>query len=113
MHRREFLFGLVASGVLAANSESTPLWVNPDSTLLRRSSAKTSLGSAYFEVHGKSEGPSLFMTGPVFSKTPNPANAALQTQIKEGYIKRLGDRYKLLMSDYPHIAATAKTRTNR
>jgi len=51
------------------------------------------------------------MTGPVFSRTPNPANVALQTQIKEGYIKLLGDRYKLLMSDYPHIESKAKDET--
>lgn len=106
MHRREFLFGLVAGGVLAVKSESVPLWT--ESTLLSKGSAKTSLGSAYFEVHGNPAGPPLFMTGPVFSRTSNPANTALQTQIKEGYIKQLGGRYKLLMSDYPHIAATSK-----
>jgi pimeloyl-ACP methyl ester carboxylesterase len=106
MRRRELLFGLIASGVLAAKSKAAPLWAESDSTLLSKGSAKTSLGSAYFEVHGAPAGPPLFMAGPVFSRTSNPANTALQTQIKEGYIQRLGDRYKLLMSDYPHIAPT-------
>src|SRR5437899_6626067 len=109
MMRRDFLFGLGVSGVLAAGrmalSESTP----PDLSLLSKGFAATSLGAdAYFEVHGNAKGPGVLLTGPVFSRTLVPANVSLQTQIKAGYIRRLGDHYKLLMADYPHVGSKAK-----
>jgi pimeloyl-ACP methyl ester carboxylesterase len=103
MIRRDFLLGLSATATLAAVRSPISALLPPASSLLSKGLAKTSLGDAYFEIHGNPQGSNLFMAGPVFSRTPNPANVALQTQIKHGYISRLGDRYKLLMSDYPHI----------
>jgi pimeloyl-ACP methyl ester carboxylesterase len=106
MTRRDFLLGIAFGAVLYKNC-AVALRAASQGSLLRTGTARTSLGDAYFELHGNPRGGRVFMAGPVFSRTPNPANVALQTQIKEGYISRLGDRYQLVMSDYPHIATNA------
>jgi len=107
MIRRDFLFGLATSGILAAGHQVVANL--PSTSLLNKGFVKTSLGSdAWFEVHGNPKGLNVFLAGPVFSRTLVPANIKLQTQIKEGYIRRLGDRYRLLMSDYPHLEITTK-----
>src|SRR5205807_2161181 len=58
--------------------------------------------------HGNAKGPGVLLAGPVFSRTSVPANVSLQTQIKEGYIRRLGGRYRLLVTDYPHMESKGK-----
>jgi pimeloyl-ACP methyl ester carboxylesterase len=111
MKRRNFLFGLGVAGAsaLAVRRRAASEWRSPDLSLISKGFAATSLGAdAYFEVHGNSKGPGVLLTGPVFSRTLVPANVGLQTQIKEGYIRRLGDRFRLLMADYPHVASRAK-----
>ncbi len=107
MIRRDFLFGLATSGILAAGHQVVANL--PSTSLLNKGFVKTSLGSeAWFEVHGNPKGLNVFLAGPVFSRTLVPTNIKLQTEIKEGYIRRLGDKYKVLMSDYPHLEITAK-----
>src|SRR6476661_1755904 len=107
MIRRDFLVGFAASGVLAAGLRAMD--ASPSASLLSNGSVKTSLGAeAWFEVHGNPKGLNVFLAGPVFSRTRVPTNIELQTQIKEGYIRHLGDRYKLMMSDYPHLEIAAK-----
>jgi pimeloyl-ACP methyl ester carboxylesterase len=111
MMRRDFLFGLAATGALAGRrpvGEQTP----SNLSLLSKGFATTTLDAdSYFEVHGNPKGPAVFLTGPVFSRTLIPANVSLQMEIKEGYIRRLGDRYRLLMADYPHVGSKAKNGT--
>ena len=107
MIRRDFLYGL-AAGVLAVGRRAVGEWTlptfSPDSAPLHKGFVKTSLDvDAWFEVHGNPKGFAVFLAGPVFARVLNQANVKLQTQIKEGYIRRLGDQYKLLMSDYPHV----------
>lgn len=105
MLRRDFLFGFAAAGALAAGRRAVGEWMPPDSTPLKQGFVKTSLDAdAHFEVHGNPEGFDVLFSGPVFSRTLNPASVKLQTEIKGGYIRHLGDRYRLLMSDYPHVA---------
>lgn len=107
MIRRDFLFGLAVSGVFAGGRRAVADL--PSASLLNKGFVKTSLGSdAWFEVHGNPSGLNVFLAGPVFSRTLVPANIKLQTKIKEGYIRHLGDRYKLLMSDYPHLEITTE-----
>ena len=107
MIRREFLFGLAATGVFATGHRDTV--ESPNSTLLSDGFVKTTLrADAWFEVHGNPKGLNVFLGGPVFSRTLVPANLKLQTQIKEGYISQFGDKYKLLMSDYPHLESAVK-----
>jgi pimeloyl-ACP methyl ester carboxylesterase len=102
MFRREFLFGLATS--LAFRTGFSLLPSAQSALLLNKGFVKTTLGpDAYFEVHGNPKGPNVFLGPPVFSRVANPAQVKLQTEIKEGYIKHLGERYRLLMSDYPHL----------
>ncbi len=105
MIRREFLLGLAAAAVSSAGT-----WRQSPSqppSLLNKGFVKTTLGpDAYFEVHGNPAGPRIFLAPPVFSRVANPANVKLQTEIKQGYIERLGGSYRLLMSDYPHLQGT-------
>src|SRR5579864_5832773 len=106
MIRRDFLLGLAATSALGAGHRALGAQTLPASSPLQKGFVKTTLGAdAWFEVHGNPKGPNVFLGGPVFSRTLVPANIALQTKIKEGYIQRLGDRYRLLMADYPHIAS--------
>jgi pimeloyl-ACP methyl ester carboxylesterase len=112
MIRREFLSGLAASLILrtARAQQGQP----QQSSLLNKGFVKTTLGpDAYFEVHGNPAGPSVLLGPPVFSQIANQAQVKLQAEIKEGYIKYLGDRCRLLMSDYPHLqgAETAPEET--
>ncbi|HSK44388.1 MAG TPA: alpha/beta hydrolase [Candidatus Binatia bacterium] len=108
MTRRDFLVGLAASGVLAAGLRAELSL----GSLLSKGFVKTSLGAdAWFEVHGNPRGLNVFLAGPVFSRTLVPANIKLQTEIKEGYIRHLGDKYKLVMSDYPHLEIATKNQT--
>jgi len=112
MIRRDFLLGLAATSTLAAGHRALGALTSPDSLPLKRGFVKTTLGAdAWFEVYGTPKGPNVFLGGPVFSRTLVPANVALQTKIKEGYIRRLGDRYRLLMADYPHIASKVPDQT--
>ena len=116
MIRRDFLLGLAASGLAATGVVATarPVakgWSLLGSTPLSKGFVKTSMGDALFEVHGNPKGPNVFLGGPVFSRTLVPANVALQTKIKEGYIQRLGDRFRLLIADYPHIASKLPDQT--
>jgi pimeloyl-ACP methyl ester carboxylesterase len=107
MIRRNFLVGLATSGILAAGRQAVADL--PSTSPLSKGFVKTSLGAdAWFEVHGNPNGLNVFLAGPVFSRTLVPTNIKLQTQIKEGYIRHLGDLYKLLMSDYPHLEITTK-----
>jgi hypothetical protein len=102
MIRREFLFGLGA--LLISRAGTTQQDQTQQTSLLSKGFVKTTLGpDAYFEVHGNSKGPNLFLGPPVFSRVANPAHVKLQTEIKEGYIKHLGGGYRLLMSDYSHL----------
>jgi hypothetical protein len=112
MIRRDFLLGIVTTSTLAVGQRALGVQTSPDSLPLKRGFVKTTLGAdAWFEVHGNPKGPNVFLGGPVFSRTLVPANVALQTKIKEGYIQRLGDRYRLLMADYPHIASKVPDQT--
>jgi hypothetical protein len=111
MIRRDFLLGAAATGALAAGRRL--VGESSNASLLSKGFVRTSLGAdAWFEVHGNPKGLNVFLAGPVFSRTLVPANAKLQTEIKEGYIRYLGDRYKLLMSDYPHLAVVERTAGN-
>lgn len=106
MIRRDFLRGLIASGALAAGRGAMRTSRPTSSSLLNQGFVRTSVGKTYFEVHGNPAGFNVLLTAPVISRISSPematpANIKLQTEIKEGYIGRLGDRYKLLMSDYP------------
>ncbi|HXB22559.1 MAG TPA: alpha/beta hydrolase [Candidatus Solibacter sp.] len=112
MIRRDFLFGLAITGALAAGRRPLGEQTPSNLSLLSKGFAATTLDAdSYFEVHGNPKGPAVFLTGPVFSRTLIPANVPLQTKIKEGYIRRLGDRYRLLMADYPHVGSKAKDGT--
>lgn len=105
MKRRDVLLGLgmVGAGSLAA-PRAMRAWAFADLSLIVKGFAETSLGSdSYFELHGNAKGPGVLLAGPVFSRTSVPANVSLQTQIKQGYIRSLGRRYRLLITDYPHI----------
>ena len=56
MIRRNFLFGLAATGALAAGRRAAGAAAS-DSSLLKKGFAKTSLGAeAWFEVHGNPKG---------------------------------------------------------
>jgi pimeloyl-ACP methyl ester carboxylesterase len=102
MIRRAFLVGLAAS--FASRRAITQPQKPESASLLNRGFVKTTLGpDAYFEVHGNSKGPNVFLGPPVFSRVANAAHVKLQTEIKEGYIKHLGGGYRLLMSDYSHL----------
>jgi len=110
LKRRDFLLGL---GIAGAGSLAAPrairAWALADLSLISKGFAGTTLGpDSYFEVHGNAKGPGVLLAGPVFSRTLVPANVSLQTQIKEGYIRRLGSRYRLLVTDYPHVEIDGK-----
>jgi pimeloyl-ACP methyl ester carboxylesterase len=112
MMRRDFLFGLAITGALAAGRRPVGEQTSSNLSLLSKGFATTTLDAdSYFEVHGNPKGLAVFLTGPVFSRTLIPANVSLQMEIKEGYIRRLGDRYRLLMADYPHVGSKAKNGT--
>jgi hypothetical protein len=83
MIRREFLLGLGA--LLISRAGTTQQDQTQQTSLLSKGFVKTTLGpDAYFEVHGNSKGPNVFLGPPVFSRVANPAHVKLQTEIKEG-----------------------------
>jgi len=55
----------------------------------------------YYEVKGNPDGPNVFL-GPHFYASPNPfIEAAGMTDPTPGWVEGLGERYRLILADYP------------
>ncbi len=59
----------------------------------------------HFEVHGPDDGVPLFLGFPLmasYAEIFGPEQGA----VREGYLSRLGDRYRVLLADYPNVGRT-------
>lgn len=59
----------------------------------------------HFEVHGPEDGLPLFLGFPLFASYAEIFGAE-QGAVKEGFLGRLTDRYRVLLVDYPNVGRT-------
>lgn len=59
----------------------------------------------HFEVHGPEDGLPLFLAFPLFASYAEIFGAE-QAVVKEGFLNRLTDRYRVLLVDYPNVGRT-------
>ncbi len=92
------------TGAAALASAGAARAAPAETTLLTSGEAPGALGTPiYFEVHGQPRGPNVFLANPVLASGVAPYTELI-LENKRGFIDRLGDRYRLLIADYPYGA---------